>query len=100
MIQSYKDLEVYKKSFKVAMDVFWLTKDFPKEEIYSLTSQITRSSRSISANITEGLAKRQYENVFKQHLVHALVQKQKTGCCLHKNVGISISQLLKNTVLK
>ncbi len=72
MIQSYKDLEVYKKSFKVAMDIFWLTKDFPKEEIYSLTSQITRSSRSISANITEGWAKRQYENVFKQHLVHAL----------------------------
>lgn len=72
MIQSYKDLEVYKKAFKVAMDIFWLSKDFPKEEIYSLTSQITRSSRSISANITEGWAKRAYENVFKQHLVHAL----------------------------
>lgn len=72
MIQSYKDLEVYKRSFKVAMDIYWLTKDFPKEEIYSLTSQITRSSRSISANITEGWAKRQYESIFKQHLVHSL----------------------------
>lgn len=72
MIQSYKDLEVYKRSFKMAMDIFWLTRKFPKEEIYSLTSQITRSSRSISANITEGWAKRAYQSVFKQHLVHSL----------------------------
>lgn len=72
MIQSYKDLEVYKRSFKLAMDIFWLTKKFPKEEVYSLTTQIVRSSRSISANIVEGWAKRQYENVFKQHLIHSL----------------------------
>lgn len=72
MIQSYKDLEVYQRSFKLAMDIFWLSKSFPKEEIYSLTSQINRSSRSISANITEGWAKRDYELVFKQHLITAL----------------------------
>lgn len=72
MIQSYKDLEVYNRSFKMAMDIFWMTRKFPKEEVYSLTSQITRSSRSISANITEGWAKRTYESVFKQHLVHSL----------------------------
>lgn len=72
MIQSYKILEVYKRSFKLAMDIFWLTKKFPKEEVYSLTSQIVRSSRSVCANIVEGWAKRQYENVFKQHLIHAL----------------------------
>ncbi|MDA0194032.1 MAG: four helix bundle protein [Bacteroidetes bacterium] len=72
MIQSYKDLEVYKRSFKIAMDIFWMSREFPKEEIYSLTSQITRSSRSISANISEGWAKRSYESVFKQHLIHSL----------------------------
>lgn len=72
MIQSYKDLEVYKRSFKMAMDIFWMTRKFPKEEVYSLTSQITRSSRSISANISEGWAKRKYESVFKQHLIHSL----------------------------
>jgi four helix bundle protein len=72
MIKSYKDLDVYKRSFKLAMDIFWMTRNFPKEEIYSLTSQITRSSRSISANISEGWAKRKYESVFKQHLVHSL----------------------------
>jgi len=72
MIKTYKDLEVYKRSFNLAMKVFWLTRKFPKEEIYSLTSQINRSSRSISANISEGWAKRTYEPVFKQHLIHAL----------------------------
>jgi len=72
MIQSYKDLEVYNRSFKMAMNIFWMTKDFPKEEIYSLTSQVTRSSRSVSANIVEGWAKRQYEAVFKQHLITSL----------------------------
>lgn len=72
MIRSYKDLEVYNRAFKVAMDIFWMTRKFPKEEIYSLTSQITRSSRSVSANIVEGWAKRQYENVFKQHLITSL----------------------------
>jgi four helix bundle protein len=54
------------------MDIFWLTRKYPKEEVYSLTSQISRSSRSISANIAEGWAKRTYESVFKQHLVHSL----------------------------
>jgi len=72
MIQLYKDLEVYKRSFKLAMDIFWLTREFPKEEMYSLTSQVVRSSRSISANISEGWSKRNFELVFKQHLIHSL----------------------------
>lgn len=78
MIKSYKDLELYKRSFKMAMDIFWITRKFPKEEIYSLTSQIVRSSRSVSANITEGWAKRAYENVFKQHLITALGSNTET----------------------
>lgn len=72
MIRNYMDLEVYKRSYRIAMDIFWLSRDFPKEEVYSLTSQFVRSSRSISANICEGWAKRTYESVFKQHLIHSL----------------------------
>lgn len=72
MIKSYKDLEVYQLSFSLAMDIFLLTRNYPKEEMYSLTSQIVRSSRSISANICEGWAKRTYEMEFKKHLVYAL----------------------------
>ena len=54
------------------MEIFFLTKKFPKEEVYSLTSQIIRSSRSISSNIVEGWAKRTYENKFKVQLIDAL----------------------------
>ncbi len=72
MIKSYKDLKVYQQSYKLAMDIFWLTKNFPKEELYSLTDQIRRASRSISANIVEGWAKRKYENVFRRHLIDSI----------------------------
>ena len=63
---------MYKRSFKLAMDICWMSRKFPKEEIFALTSQLIRSSRSVSANIVEGWANRQYENVFRQRLIHAL----------------------------
>lgn len=72
MIQSYKDLKVFQLSYSLAMELFWATKSFPKEELYSLTDQVRRASRSISANIVEGWAKRHYENVFKRHLLDAI----------------------------
>ena len=72
MIKSFRDLEVYNLSYTLAMEIFILTRKFPKEETYSLTSQIIRSSRSISSNLVEGWAKRTYENKFKLQLVDAL----------------------------
>jgi four helix bundle protein len=72
MIRSYKDLDVYNLSYNIAMEIFLLTKKFPKEELYSLTSQIVRSSRSISSNIVEGWAKRIHEKKFKLQLIDAL----------------------------
>jgi len=65
MIKHYKDLEVFRLSYDLVMDIFRLTREYPREELYSLTSQIVRSSRSIPANIVEGWAKRKHENVFK-----------------------------------
>jgi four helix bundle protein len=50
------------------MEIFSLTKSFPKDEIYSLTSQILRSSRSVSANIAEAFRKRRYEKAFVSKL--------------------------------
>lgn len=50
-LAGYKDLDVYKLSYKMALEIFEETKKFPKEEKYSLTDQIRRSSRSVSANI-------------------------------------------------
>jgi four helix bundle protein len=54
------------------MEIFVVTRKFPKEELYSLTSQIVRSSRSISANIAEGWAKREHPKKFKLQLIDAL----------------------------
>jgi len=63
-IVRHQDLEVYKKAFNAAMRIFELSKSFPKEEIYSLTDQIRRSSRSICANTAEAWRKRRYEAAF------------------------------------
>lgn len=63
-IQRHTELEVYTKAFGVAMEIFEVSKGFPKEETYSLTDQIRRSSRSVCANIAEGWQKRRYEAAF------------------------------------
>jgi four helix bundle protein len=63
-IQSHKELEVYKLSFDSAMKVFELSKRFPKEETYSLTDQIRRSSRSVCGNLAEAFRKRRYPKAF------------------------------------
>lgn len=60
----YESLVAYKKSFQIAMTIFELSKSFPKEERYSLTDQIRRSSRSVCANIGEGYRKRRYARYF------------------------------------
>ena len=67
-IDSAKDLEVYKKAYSLAMDIFEITKTFPKEERYSLTDQIRRSSRSVCLNLRESWAKRRYEAHFVNKL--------------------------------
>ena len=67
-INSAKDLIVYKKAYKLAMRVFELSKGFPAEEKFALTSQIRRSSCSISLNLREAWAKRRYEAHFVSKL--------------------------------
>jgi four helix bundle protein len=64
IIRTHKELEVYKLAYKLALDIFELSRNFPKEERYSLTSQILNSSRSVSANIAEAFRKRRYEKSF------------------------------------
>src|SRR5436309_3171748 len=63
-IQTHRDLDVYCKAFDAAMKLFDYSKGFPKEETYSLTDQIRRSSRSVCANLAEGWRKRRYEAAF------------------------------------
>ena len=68
LIRSHKELEVYQLAYKLAMEIFELSKLFPKEERYSLTSQIRNSSRSVPANIAEAFRKRRYEKAFVSKL--------------------------------
>lgn len=68
-IETHKDLKVYQASFEAGMDVFKLSLIFPKEEVYSLTDQIRRSSRSVSGNLAEAWRKRKYPKSFIAKLV-------------------------------
>jgi four helix bundle protein len=63
-ITTHRELEVYSKAFEAAMTLFEKSKTFPKEEMYSLTDQIRRSSRSVCANLAEAWRKRRYEAAF------------------------------------
>ena len=77
-IRSIKDLKVYKVAYDLAMEIFEITKRFPREETYSLTDQIRRSSRSVAINIREGYAKRRYEQVFIKQLNDSLGSSEET----------------------
>lgn len=71
-LQKFQDLEVYQEAFQLSMRIFTTTQTFPREELYSLTTQMRNASRSVAANIAEGWAKRRHELVFKRHLLDAL----------------------------
>ena len=67
-IVSHRDLEVYGKAFDAAMQIFEFSKCFPKEEMYSLTDQIRKSSRSVCSNMAEAWRKRRYRTAFVSKL--------------------------------
>jgi four helix bundle protein len=64
IIKSHKELIVFQLAFRSSMEIFRITRSFPREEVFSLTSQILRSSRSVCANIAESFRKRRYEKSF------------------------------------
>ncbi|MFZ3274163.1 MAG: four helix bundle protein [Lutibacter sp.] len=75
---SFKTLLAYQKAFELSMEVFELSKSFPKEETYSLTDQIRRSSRSICTNIAEAYRKRAYQKHFISKLTDADSENSET----------------------
>ncbi len=78
----FKQLLAYKKAFDLAMDIFEISKSFPKEETYSLTDQIRRSSRSVCANISEAYRKRRYPKHFISKLTDADGENSETNTWL------------------
>jgi four helix bundle protein len=77
-IRSHHELEVYKKAFESAMNVFHVTRRLPREEMHSLIDQVRRSSRSVNANITEAWRKRRYEAHFISKLSDAETEAAET----------------------
>jgi four helix bundle protein len=78
LIKTHRDLEVYKESFGLAMQIFKNSKSFPLEERYSLTDQMRRSSRSVCANLGEAWRKRRYEASFISRLSDAEAEAAET----------------------
>jgi len=77
-IKSHCDLDVYNKGFEAAMSVFEVSKQFPKEERYSLTDQVRRSSRSVCTNLAEAWRKRRYEAAFVSKLSDSEMEAAET----------------------
>lgn len=77
-IRSHEELEVYQLSYRTALRIFGLSKKFPREELYSLTDQIRRASRSVCSNITEAWRKRRYEAAFVSKLNDAETEAAET----------------------
>ena len=81
-IRHFRDLEVYRRAFDAAMQIFEVTKKFPPEERFSMVDQIRRSSRSVCANLAEGWRKRRYLAVFKNKITDSMQEASETQCWL------------------
>lgn len=105
-INNFKSLMVYKKAFCLAMEIYHLAKRFPKDELYSLISQIRKSSRSVCSNIAEGYRKRQYPAHFVSKVSDADMENSETQVwidfafhCKYINEQTQTDLLNKSTVV-
>jgi four helix bundle protein len=88
-IKHFKELKVWQKGIEIVKDIYEITKHFPKEEMYGLTSQMRRSAISIPSNIAEGF-KRYHTKEYKQFLYIALgsIAELETQIVITKEVGL------------
>jgi four helix bundle protein len=98
-INSYKDLNVYKLACELQQEVFEITKKFPREELYSLTDQIRRASRSIGANIAESWQKRRYPAHFVSKLSDADGEQAETQHWLDTSLDCKYISAKENKTL-
>jgi four helix bundle protein len=96
MIKSYRDLIVWQKSVDFVIEIYKLTKQFPKEEIYGLTSQIRRASVSIPSNIAEGFS-RKHRREYSQFIRMAFASgaEVETQMIIAKKLGYASVSLYK-----
>lgn len=96
-IVCHTELRVYKLSFELGMEIYELSKTFPREEMYSLTDQIRRSSRSVSGNIAEAWRKRRYPKSFVAKLSDSDGEAAETQVWLEYALGCNYS--VKNCLM-
>lgn len=82
-IRHHHEWEVYRMAFDAAMKIFELSRKFPRDERYSLTDQIRRSSRAVSANLAEAWRRRRYRGSFLLRLNDAEAEAAETQTWLH-----------------
>ena len=78
IINSHRELDVYRLAFECAMEIFLISKGFPAEERYSLTDQIRRASRSVCSNLAEAWRKRIYKAVFVNKISDSMQEASET----------------------
>ena len=98
-INSFKDLIVYQKAFKLAMEIFEISNDFPKEEKFSLIDQIRRSSRSVTSCIAESWSKRRYIKYFINKLTDSLGEEYETETWLDYSKDCKYITIMKHEEL-
>lgn len=97
---TFQELLAYQKSFALAMKIFRISKSFPKEETYSLTDQIRRSSRSVSVDIAEAYRKRDYPKHFHSKLTDSDAENSETQVWLEYSFACDyISKEIFNELL-
>jgi len=98
----FQDLLAYKKSFDLAMQIFEVSKRFPKEETYSLIDQIRRSSRSVTVNISESYRKRKYPKHFVIKLTYSDAENSETQTWLEFSLACNYinEELFKELINK
>jgi four helix bundle protein len=106
--KGYKDLIVYQKSYKLALEIYEITRLFPKEEKYSLVDQVRRSARSVPVNVSSAWVRRKYPKHFVSKLMDALEEESETEVWLafsldsdyidnekHKSLSENYSEIAK-----
>ena len=97
--RGFRDLIVYQKSYKLGLEIFQLTKTFPREELYSLTDQIRRSSRSVPSNIAESWYKRRYVKSFVAKLIDSSGEAAETEVWLDYSLDLKYIEKEKHDEL-
>lgn len=99
-LRSHQELDVYQMAFKSAMQIFEISKQFPKEEKYSLTDQIRRSARSVCANTAEAFRKRQYAAAFVAKIHDAEAEAAETQVWLDFSLQCCYMNVTEQEALK